>query len=124
MEKGENINQSYELPPSLDVKKILDEDKRPKSEDWKYIQGGEPRIEWINKDLCYVIHDYENNRDPAGTGKKVPTPIPEVKNWGISEYSIGKRTVAFPRALLWAKHGKPCEQRSHREYDRVEVKAK
>lgn len=124
MENRERINQSFFLPTSLDVKQILDKNKIPKPEDWVAVQGGEPVIEWVNKDLCYVVHNYVNKKDPSGTGKKVTTPISVIKDWGTSEIVVGGRVVAFPRALLWSRHGKPCEGVGRTEYDRVDVKTK
>jgi len=116
------------LPRAMSVYQVP-EDKRPRLEDWVYIQGGMPEIVPTDRDFDFfkIIHRYENTRDASGTGAVVPTPISIAESWSNNP-TVSKKCKDgvyrdFPGALLWEKHGKPCEQRSggRGAYERIKV---
>lgn len=121
--EGIPIEKLESLSEMLSLERIP-EDKRPTQEDWREVQGGKPEIVFKSDKLCYVIHRYENKRDPSGTGAVIPTSINEVRGWGGKKtltMDIKGRQVEFPIAMLWKFHGKPCENNSKSRYDRVKI---
>ncbi|HNY04780.1 MAG TPA: hypothetical protein PKI92_03430 [Candidatus Woesebacteria bacterium] len=119
-QQGKEFVMKQDLPKSLSVEKIPMEN-RPNFDDWKELQGGIPDLEPFMKDrfgriLSYnVVHNYENLKDPSGTGAVVVTPLFTAEKWDENPYVYrknGNREVAFPVALVWACHGKPCEIKS------------
>lgn len=114
MESRENIDKLMKLPPGLSVESIP-ESRRPNIGDWKEIQGGMPEVSVLCPGYTFnVIHRYINTKDPSGTGAIVPTSRAVLEGWECKTvtYKINDRYVDFPVAMLWSKHGKPCEQRS------------
>ena len=125
----EKFTARTDLPKSLSVEKIPREN-RPTADDWKKLQGGMPDLEPFIKDkfgktLSYnVVHNYENPKDTTGTGAVVITPLFTAQKWDENPYiyrQIGGREVAFPVALVWGYHGKPCETKSGVKYPRRKV---
>lgn len=126
MEKG-GVNpeqfKTVSLPNCLSVKNIPEEN-RPNESDWIALQGGEPTlVPYLRNEtgdlLSYkVFHNYENKKDPSGTGAEVITSLYIAKQWDKQNPYIGRkinnRIVYFPVAKVWSYHGKPCLEQSQR----------
>jgi len=115
----------------------IPKDHCPTLDDWRELQGGKPELVPYIKDksgkvLSYnMFHNYENVKDPSGTGVVVLTSLMVAEKWDKGNFYIQKgmhgRDVWFPVACVWSCHGKPCEEKSismgGEPYPRIPVKA-
>jgi hypothetical protein len=105
-----------ELPEVLSGKNIP-KDQQPTLEDFVYLQGGMPIIlENIPGRSYWVIHAYENKKDPSSEGMAVSTSVFIVERWGkgamTRKTAKDGRDITVPVALLRQYHGDPCEAKS------------
>lgn len=89
--------------------------RSPTPEEWQAIQGGPPIILQNPKGRVFeLIHAYRRQEgDYTGPLAVVPTPRNQLLGTAMLHLVVPSTTdeVVAPAALLWERHGQPCEQR-------------
>lgn len=95
----------------------------PNPEEWRAIQGGQPIIlQSPSGKIFELVHAYKTlEGEYAGPLAVVPTPREQLLGTEILHLALRDTDddIVAPAALLWERHGQPCEERSRDSYDHL-----